>query len=333
MYNFKKMVMMLSMTVITVMCISCGEKEDNNTGIYRNNTNIVSGTVTIPTTSVNKRTESSTTKSISTTSAATKTANISETMQLTSVGATESDNSATVITTEPISSTPIFWQEGYQYYIVQPGDSWYRIANILDVDPIQLAYANGCTLEYVLQAGEKLFIPNANIDYTQQYVDAQSNQQNSGQIIGSGVVSDSCDSESWKNIVKALDDINGLTLAPGEFFYWNERLGWKTAMEVDPYTGVNPYGYVEAPVIGNYNAPGGGICVVTTLFNKTVRNCSMGGIHSKAHSESVNYASGTDEATVNYGGTDFYFYNSKPYNVVFYTYYNYPTVSMVCQVA
>ena len=298
-----------------------------------------------------------TTESLQTTTQNTKT---SETVQTTQTSQATGNKEVTSITTvsnlpgsttfvtnqvELDSNSLIFWQYGFQYYKVQPDDSWTSIADYLEVDKTQLAAANDRTLDDIVVIGEGLFIPNEYIDYTQQSsaipqnnVQSQAddkppvqNQNNSGQFIGSGIVYSAPDNASWTNIAQAVADINGLTLAPGEYFSWNNYVGWKTAQYVNPETGSNDWGYVEAPVIDG-TEPGGGICVVSTTLNKAARACGIDTVKCP-HSRPVSYASGDDEAAVDYSSKDLSFSNPYDYTIVFYATCSYGVVTINCYVA
>lgn len=237
------------------------------------------------------------------------------------------------------NGSQISLQNGFQYYKVQPGDSWSSIAVSFGVDKKLLAEANERTLDDFVFEGESLIIPSEFIDYTQQdsaesenYVQTQEQtQNNSGQFIGSSIVYSAPDSASWTNIAQAVTDINGLTLDPGEYFSWNSFVGWKTAQSVNPETGYNDWGYIEAPVIDG-TEPGGGICVVSTALNKTARECGIYTI-KYPHSRAVSYASGDDEAAVDYGSKDLQFSNPFNYPIVFYATCSYGSVSVSCYVA
>lgn len=357
MSTLKKIMKIFAMAFIAISCCSCNEssatKESEIFERPSSSIQIVSGTSIASTTVSNTstvRSENSVTTSISSIS---ETSAITEVMQTTQTSENTEVSSITTVNT-PVTSTnsetnqieansasPIFWQDGYQYYKIQPNDSWSSIAEYLGVDPIQLAAANNSTLYDVLYVGDNLFIPNEYVDYTQQNsVVSQNNVQpqqqmqnsNSGQYLGSGQVYSAPDSASWTNIAQAVADINGLTLAPGEYFSWNSYVGWKTAQDVNPETGVNDWGYVEAPVIDG-TGPGGGICVVSTTLNKAARASGIEYIVNYPHSRPVSYASGEDEAAVDYGSKDLQFSNPFDYTIVFYATCSYGSVSISCYVA
>lgn len=309
MSTLKKLMKIFAVAFIAISCCSCNESsatkksevfERPSSGIQ-----IVSGTSIAPTTVSAVRSGNSVTTSITSMLEITTTTEVIQTMQT-----SENTEVTSVITvTNPAMSTnsvtnqieannasPIFWQDGYQD-------------------------------EYVDCTQQNSAVSQNNVQPQQQMQNS-----NSGQYLGSGQVYSAPDSASWTNIAQAVADINGLTLAPGEYFSWNSYVGWKTAQDVNPETGVNDWGYVEAPVIDG-TGPGGGICVVSTTLNKAARASGIEYIVNYPHSRPVSYASGEDEAAVDYGSKDLQFSNPFEYTIVFYATCSYGSVSISCYVA
>ena len=249
------------------------------------------------------------------------------------------------------SDSSIVWKDGYQYYVVNPGDSWSAIAAYLDVDPVQLAAANGCSLNDIIWQDDYLFIPNEYVDYTQtnsnfmirngsysvdntswqtgyddqQYVNSYSN---SGTWLSGCTLWSAPDSASWNNIEVSLGTLNGMTLAPGETFDWNSYIGWQTIN--------GNYGYLDAPIlVGNDvgYATGGGVCVTSTALFQAARDAGMDILERHDHSRGVSYATPGNEASVSYGSANLIFTNTTGYNVVFYTSCYYGSVSVSCYIA
>ncbi|HDP70261.1 MAG TPA: hypothetical protein ENN38_05595 [Actinobacteria bacterium] len=119
-------------------------------------------------------------------------------------------------------------------------------------------------------------------------------------------------------LAKALE---GVMVAPGEVFSFNEAVGPRTAKK----------GYMEAPTIVNgelVSTVGGGVCQVgTTIFNTAF----FGGypiVKRSNHSFYISkYPTGRD-ATVSYGGADFKFRNDTSAHILIKTYYTSSSVSV-----
>lgn len=249
------------------------------------------------------------------------------------------------VVTEPIvtdvtnqsqqENSHIIWKDGYQYYRVEGGETWTSIADILGTTPIQLAAANNATTEDVLYAGIDLFVPNANIDYTANtsYPQTSNNNQantsgESGTCLSSVTLNSAPDSASWNNIEVSMSYLNGMTLAPGESFDWNNYIGWMTIS--------SEYGYQEAPVFVGTEvayAAGGGVCVTSTALYQAARDAGMNIIERHDHSKNVSYANPGDEASVSYGEINLVFENTTSQNVVFYTSCSYGSVTVSCYIA
>ena len=249
------------------------------------------------------------------------------------------------VVTEPIvtdvtnqsqqENSHIIWKDGYQYYRVEGGETWTSIADILGTTPIQLAAANNATTEDVLYAGIDLFVPNANIDYTANtsYPQTSNNNQantsgESGTCLSSVTLNSAPDSASWNNIEVSMSYLNGMTLAPGESFDWNNYIGWMTIS--------SEYGYQEAPVFVGTEvayAAGGGVCVTSTALYQAARDAGMNIIERHDHSKNVSYANPGDEASVSYGEINLVFENTTGQNVVFYTSCSYGSVTVSCYIA
>lgn len=349
----------LMMVIMGICCLySCGHQDipyKDDSGVIKTNCEIkiVSGTIPAITTVTQydggksgKTTQNSNSEETSTTFTTTVICAMSTSTATASASSAIASTSSAIASTSAATAQPEITQDDSQsdtnescqsnsHHKVQLGESWSSIANLYNVDLYQLAAANGRTIDDVLLAGESIIIPTGEIEYAQP-ISTKNVQQNedlySGQFLGSGTVYSAPDKYSWTNISQAIADINGLTLAPGKYFYWNDYIGWKTAQDVDPSTKVNSWGYVEAPVIGG-TAPGGGICVVSTTLNKAARAAGMSNIYNEPHSLPVTYASGDDEAAVDYGCKDLWFSNPYSYSVVFYATCEYGVVTISCYVA
>ncbi len=106
------------------------------------------------------------------------------------------------------------------------------------------------------------------------------------------------------NVRLACEAIDGLVLAPGESFSFNERVGERTTAR----------GYQSAAAYSNgevVQETGGGVCQVsTTLYNAVVR----GGLKTtvrRSHTFEPSYVTPGMDATVSWGGPDYAFENNS----------------------
>ncbi len=105
------------------------------------------------------------------------------------------------------------------------------------------------------------------------------------------------------NVELAASKINGIILAPGESFSFNERVGARTKSA----------GYLEAPVFVNgesVQGTGGGVCQVSSTLYSAVLYADLKVIERHNHSISVTYVPKGQDATVSYGTLDFKFENN-----------------------
>lgn len=107
------------------------------------------------------------------------------------------------------------------------------------------------------------------------------------------------------NIRKATAHMDGVLLAPGEVFSYNDvvgprspRLGWRDAPT-----------YQDGQVVPG---PGGGICQTSTTLYNAVLRANLKVVERRNHSMPVHYVPPGCDATVDYGSTDFKFENSTP---------------------
>lgn len=112
------------------------------------------------------------------------------------------------------------------------------------------------------------------------------------------------------NVMLAARKINGLILAPGEIFSYNDVVGPRTAER----------GFKEAPVYSNGESVmgiGGGICQVSSTLYSAVLYSDLDVVERRNHSMTVDYMPNGQDATVSYGTIDFKFKNStdKPVRI------------------
>ena len=123
------------------------------------------------------------------------------------------------------------------------------------------------------------------------------------QLIASYTTELTGDVQRNQNIVLAAEAVNGIVLKPGEMFSFNKATGERTSQG----------GYVEAPTIANnqlVDAPGGGVCQVsTTIYNAAIL-AGVDIIERHHHSWPVFYAPAGQDSTVDYGRKDLRFQNS-----------------------
>ncbi|MCR5146339.1 MAG: VanW family protein [Clostridia bacterium] len=359
--NTLKMIKMVLMTVVIgICCYSCSENnspQDAGSSRTESDINIVSGIIPAPSTQPTTVTEvvrknDSYVMRISnseiTDEQVQATNLIDEATIVTNVTTVDTSSNAYIQTTEAayqvnyneVDNSPLIWKNGYQYYVVEAGDSWSSIAGYLGVDPIQLAAANNSSLYDVICVGDELYVPNEYVDYTvttsYTYAQETSNQNDwnytnsnvSGTCLSSVTLRSAPDSASWNNIEVSLATLNGLQLAPGETFNWDNYIGWQTTSE--------NYGYMDAPVLVGTDvgyATGGGVCVTSTALFQAARDAGMAIYERHDHSRGVSYAVPGDEASVSYGCMNLIFNNTTGNYVTFYTSCYYGSVTVSCYIS
>lgn len=106
------------------------------------------------------------------------------------------------------------------------------------------------------------------------------------------------------NVRLACEAIDGIVLAPGETFSFNERVGERTSAK----------GYQSAAAYNNgevVQETGGGVCQVsTTLYNAVVRSGLKTTVR-RSHTFEPSYVTPGMDATVSWGGPDYAFINNS----------------------
>lgn len=115
----------------------------------------------------------------------------------------------------------------------------------------------------------------------------------------------SSNSNRLNNISLALSAINGVAIAPGDTFSFNETVGQRTTARGYKMAGAYSDGELTEQV-------GGGICQVsTTLFNAAAKG-DLKITERHAHSLPVSYVDKGKDATVNWGSQDLRITNNTP---------------------
>ncbi len=110
------------------------------------------------------------------------------------------------------------------------------------------------------------------------------------------------------NVIKAVQYINGVIIAPGKTFSYNEAVGPRTQAR----------GFRNAQIYVNNAVEmgmGGGICQVSSTLYNAVLKADLTVVQRKAHSLPVTYVPLGQDATVSYGSVDFRFKNSTNYPI------------------
>ena len=234
----------------------------------------------------------------------------------------------------------------YQSYIVEPGDSLLGIAEKFFSSTVDLINCNPEVDWNYIYPGDVIVLPSSeemyyddysSSSYTEwnyesydtNYEDAEDNSDvisyttDNGFVLSSITIPTQPDYASWYNICLALDQLNGLTLAPGDVFNWETVLG---ANSIDQ-------GYMEAPVFEGDQVvygEGGGVCVASTALFQAARAAGMTILERHDHSMPVGYASPGDEAAVSYGSANLIFQNDTYETVYFTTSYSYGEITVSC---
>lgn len=110
--------------------------------------------------------------------------------------------------------------------------------------------------------------------------------------------------ETWANITVAAAKLDGLRLAPGERFSFNERVGERTA----------DAGFKESTVLFQgveQKGIGGGVCSVSTALYQAVMHAELEVLERHPHSRPRSYAGPGRDAAVNWPDLDLRFQNDK----------------------
>ena len=114
---------------------------------------------------------------------------------------------------------------------------------------------------------------------------------------------------SWKNICRAAEEIDGMVIKPGKYFNWFDVVGSCTKAK----------GYVRAPIVGG-TGYGGGVCFLATAVYQAT--CLYGPMevdehHDHSNAKSCKYAKPGQQAAIWHGKKpkNLIFHNSQKYSV------------------
>lgn len=173
--------------------------------------------------------------------------------------------------------------------------------DFVDKDTVQVEF-NGYTFiritPYITQDNEKIY-GNSRLygeEYNQLYVAYSSNYVNNA--------------DRTTNLKLACEEIDGVVIAPGQTFSFNETVGERTPEK----------GYKKAHVFQNANTTvadtGGGICqVASTLFNAVLEG-NLEIAKRFQHSQRVTYVPLGRDAAIYWPSTDFEFTNDTEYPIL-----------------
>lgn len=120
---------------------------------------------------------------------------------------------------------------------------------------------------------------------------------------------DPSDFNRTQNIILSAESLDGLVIAPGETFSFNERVGPR----------IESAGYKEAPVIIDGELVpdiGGGVCQVSSTLYNAVLMAGLRVVQRVPHSIPSAYVPLGQDATVVYDTIDFKFANNTPGHVM-----------------
>lgn len=116
------------------------------------------------------------------------------------------------------------------------------------------------------------------------------------------------DKNRGDNIKLAVSKINGMILAPGDVFSFNDVVGPRTAD--GGYQ--TAHTYTAGKVVDGI---GGGICQVSSTLYNAVLKADLNVVERRNHMFTVGYVPYGQDATVSYGTTDFKFSNSTKWPI------------------
>lgn len=333
----KKICMSIIMLVISCLFVACGNRLNVVDEIPNGDTKvteeitITSGTFT--TSSVYQTTTASypvttiSTQTISEDCEVTTTyytTEVSSTNQLTTSSDIEStlpeETNFANTTTVTYTNSPANNEDFSLTYLANGYQTWYDVAVATQVwtdDLLSLNGINESELNNIIEYGTIIYIPsyskwNGNDFSPAPYIDTQIND--SGTLLGSSTLSISTSWGSWQNIKISANAINGLVLYNGDAFNWFSTPGLGACQD----------GYELGGIINAYGQPdtgyGGGVCFTASCLNDcAVWQCNMTPDRwNSSHSQAPSYIEWGRDATVDYPGQNFIFYNDTGYNVIFY---------------
>ncbi len=139
-----------------------------------------------------------------------------------------------------------------------------------------------------------------------------------------GTVYSTSNRNRCSNLELAASRINGIILAPGSVFSYNETVGKRSADN----------GFKSAPMYENgetVEGLGGGVCQVSSTLYSAVLYADLEVLKRQSHSMTVGYVPKGQDATVSYGTIDFQFKNNTDYpiKIIAYAYGGKVNVSIV----
>ncbi|MDO4285904.1 MAG: VanW family protein [Eubacteriales bacterium] len=118
-----------------------------------------------------------------------------------------------------------------------------------------------------------------------------------------------------RNVQRACNAIDGITVSPGTVFSYNNTLGRRTKEN----------GYVMAPSYAGAETEetiGGGICRISTALYNTALRSNMTILERHPHTKEVDYSRGGLDAAVTDGVQDFRFRNDLTVSVTIHAQYD-----------
>lgn len=110
------------------------------------------------------------------------------------------------------------------------------------------------------------------------------------------------------NITKACETLNGVVVAPGATFSYNQTLGERTEEKGYKFAGA----YVNGKSVSEV---GGGICQVSSTLYNCVLQANLEVVTRSEHIYAAGYVDLGMDATVSWGGPDFQFRNNTEYPI------------------
>ena len=211
------------------------------------------------------------------------------------------------------------------------GDSYGSVAGAMGLNYYNLGYYNGCDPDYtVVHPGDVISIGQASAgsyyygyednasyyggydsgygynyepEYSYQPENYYSYEQDYSQVYGSSYIPVGYDANSGYNANVACKLMDGVEIAPGQTYNIDDYLG----------DGGYGYGFIDSTCLdgqgGTFQAPGGGICGVSTAIHKAGKEAGLTILRRVPHNNGdgttgVSYASAEDQAAFNAGGAN-----------------------------
>lgn len=180
------------------------------------------------------------------------------------------------------------------FYFPAPNEGWYSVAEHSNYSLSALLNANNATIDTPIYYGLGIILPGTECE-AEDYVEAVKTYEEV--IIGESTIYNNPGTDSWYNIARAAEMMDGIEIQPGEEFSAYDFFGDGHAGLSDGFIEANYF--IDSERVGR--APGSGICFNHTGLAKAGDEAGMEFVERHPHCQDIMYATrGVDDAAVNF---------------------------------